>query len=101
MELERHVKELEETVQKIKRGDPDVLPEVDLADSPLEFLRNIWNNPKLPLRERMRAAITAAQYEHTKKGKAGKKEDAREAAHEAAGGHSRLRPSAPPLKKVA
>jgi hypothetical protein len=67
----------------------------------LAFLKSIMNNTKLPLKERMRAAITAAQYEHKKPSRASKKSDAEAAAREVAESTTRLRPTAPPLRKVA
>lgn len=63
-------------------------------DDPLDFLLTVMNDPAASRAERMRAAITVAQYRHAKKGERGKKEQRRDAAHQVAGG--RFAPGAPP-----
>ena len=77
---------------------PEPDPESDLMDGtkrePLEFLELVLNTPGAPLKDRIRAAIAAAQYRHTKKGDGGKKEEAADKAKRAAGG--RFAPKAPP-----
>lgn len=70
---------------------PDVVPP---ADSPLGLLESIMNDVRVPLRERMRAAIAAAQYRHAKRGESGKKEDAAHRAKKA--GEGRFTSSEPP-----
>jgi phage terminase small subunit len=61
---------------------------------PLEFLELVLNLPEAPLKDRIRAAIAAAQYRHMKKGDGGKKEEADAKAKKAASG--RFAPKAPP-----
>ena len=77
-------------------------PEVAIMDSkkrePLEFLELVLNMPEAPLKDRIRAAIAAAQYRHTKRGDGGKKEEAAGKAGAAAKGRFGTRP--PPLKVV-
>lgn len=61
---------------------------------PLEFLELVVNDPQAPLKDRIRAAVAAAQYRHTKLHDGGKKEAADGAAKKAAAG--RFAPKAPP-----
>jgi hypothetical protein len=61
---------------------------------PLEFLEMVVNDPSAPLKDRIRAAIAAAQYKHTKLHDGGKKDATADAAKKAAGG--RFAPKAPP-----
>lgn len=68
-------------------------PEASKAD-PLEFLLKVMQDVSQDARTRVRAAIAAAQYTHTKKGDGGKKEERAEAAKKAGGG--RFAPAAPP-----
>lgn len=64
---------------------------------PLEFLELVINEPGAPLKDRIRAAIAAAQYKHTKRADGGKKEEVQGKATKAA---ARFKPAAPPLKLV-
>lgn len=68
------------------------------ADSPLEFLKAVMNNPEQNLKERIRCAVAAAQYEHLKKGDGGKKDEVADKAKTAAKG--RFGASAAPLRSV-
>lgn len=77
------------------------------ADSPLmdgtkrdalEFLELVLNEPGAPLKDRIRAAIAAAQYRHTKRGDGGKKEEEAARAGKAAKGRYGVRQ--PPSLKV-
>lgn len=61
---------------------------------PLDFLMDVINDPKAPLSARVRAAVAAAQYKHTKTHDGGKKDAKADAAKKAAGG--RFKPAAPP-----
>lgn len=85
---------------KRKPGRPrkpvPVLPEID-GPTPLEFLLEVMHDLNAPLQERVRAAITAAQYVHTRTKDGGKKEAAAEAAKKAGSGKFA---SAPPPKLV-
>lgn len=65
---------------------------------PLEFLELVLNDPTAPLKERIRAAVAAAQYRHTKRHDGGKKEETAERAAKAAKGKFGARPA--PLKLV-
>ena len=51
---------------------------------PLDFLLSMQNDPLVDPRLRLRAAIAAAQYKHTKRGDGGKKEEKAAAASQAA-----------------
>lgn len=62
--------------------------------SPLDFLKSVYGDETVDLRIRVRAAVAAAQYEHTKRHDGGKKEDQADAAKKAAGG--KFGPKAPP-----
>lgn len=62
--------------------------------TPLEFLERTMNDPSTPLKDRIRAAVAAAQYRHAKRGESGKKEDAAGRAKKA--GEGRFSSSAPP-----
>lgn len=72
---------------------PDVA-ELPHTDDPLQFLLNTMNDGKVPIAQRVRAAVAAAQYKHTKRADGGKKEEA--AAKAAAAGAGRFKPEAPP-----
>lgn len=65
---------------------------------PLEFLLLVQNNPAVDPRLRVRAAIAAAQYLHTKTHDGGKKEAKDETAKKVASG--RFAPKAPPSLKI-
>ena len=68
------------------------------TDDALAFLMAIVNDPNAPAALRMRAAISAAPYQHSKQGAAGKKEKRQERAHDTSTGRFAPR-AAPPLKK--
>lgn len=61
---------------------------------PLEFLELALNTPSAPLKDRIRAAIAAAQYRHVKRGDGGKKEEQQQKARRVASG--RFAMTAPP-----
>jgi len=61
---------------------------------PLDFLLVVQNDPLMDPKLRLRAAIAAAQYKHTKRHDGGKKESLGEGARKAAEG--RFSPKAPP-----
>lgn len=63
------------------------------ARDPLDFLLCVQNDPLIDPRLRVRAAIAAAQYKHTKRGDGGKKDEEAERAKRAA---SKFAASAPP-----
>ena len=65
---------------------------------PLEFLELVVNDPSAPLKDRIRAAVAAAQYRHTKRHDGGKGEEAGERAAKAAKGRFGVRK--PPSLKV-
>ena len=65
---------------------------------PLEFLLIVQNNPAVDPALRVRAAIAAAQYLHTKTHDGGKKEAKDETAKKVATG--RFAPKAPPSLKI-
>jgi len=69
------------------------------GQSPLDFLLAVQNDPAADPRLRVRAAVAAAQYVHTRRHDGGKKEQRERDAKLAAKG--RFSPSAPPLKLVA
>jgi hypothetical protein len=66
----------------------------EAADTPLDFLIGVMNDPKQEPRLRVRAAVAAAQYAHMKKGDGGKKDEQRERAEKV--GQGRFAPSAAP-----
>lgn len=76
-----------------------VAPEVGAVagQNPLDFLLSVQNNPQAPLKDRIRSAVAAAQYVHTKRHDGGKKDETADAAKKAS---SKFKPSAPPLKLV-
>jgi phage terminase small subunit len=65
-----------------------------VADDPLEFLLGVMNDPGADAALRVRAAIAAAQYVHTKTHDGGKKEAREEAAKQAGAG--KFSAAAPP-----
>lgn len=65
---------------------------------PLEFLMLVQNDPAVDPRLRVRAAIAAAQYLHTKTHDGGKKEAQEKTAKKVAVG--RFSPKAPPSLKI-
>lgn len=60
----------------------------------LEFLRLVMHDNSLDVKTRTRAAVALAQYEHTKRGDGGKKEEKGRAAKTA--GEGKFKPAAPP-----
>lgn len=65
---------------------------------PLDFLELVMNDPQAPLKDRIRAAVAAAQYRHTKRHDGGKGEEAGKRAAKAAKGRFGVR--RPPSLKV-
>lgn len=65
---------------------------------PLDFLLGVMNDPEQDPKLRVRAAIAAAQYKHTKRGDGGKKDDQADKAKKASSGKFKAAP--PPLKLV-
>lgn len=74
------------------RAAADYVPPAPAA-TPLEFLMGVMNDMAQDPRLRVRAAITAAQYQHSKVGEGGKKEQKAENAKTAA---ARFGQAAPP-----
>lgn len=68
------------------------------TDDALKFLLGVMNDPTAPVAQRVRAAVAAVQYQHTKRGDGGKKDAAQAAANAAAGGKFGARKA--PLKLV-
>jgi phage terminase small subunit len=73
------------------KDEPAPLP---ATDDPLAFLMAVQNHPAVDIKTRLRAAIAAAQYKHTKRGDGGKKEEAAGRAKQAGAG--RFARKAPP-----
>ena len=90
------------TPEKSANAEQAPAPTSPLLDGqvrePLAFLELVMNDPATPLKERVRSAIAAAQYRHTKRGDGGKKEEAIGKAKTAAKGRFGARPA--PLKVV-
>lgn len=81
--------------QPLRESEPAPLP---VTDEPLTFLLAVQNSTLVDIKTRVRAAIAAAQYKHTKRHDGGKKEEAEAKAGKAAKGRFGVRP--PPLKVV-
>lgn len=77
-----------------RKPKPPPVIDVPADQDPLAFLLSVMNSAETDARLRVRAAVAAAQYVHTKRGEGGKKESAEKAAGEAASG--KFAPSAPP-----
>lgn len=75
--------------------DPLGLPK---TDDGLVMLKAIVGNPLVPVKERLRASIALAQYQHMKKGDGGLKDERAEKAKKAAGAKFGAAP--PPLALV-
>lgn len=80
--------------RKPKPKAPPPVLDVPAGQDPLTFLLSVMNNGEVDPRLRVRAAVAAAQYVHTKQGEGGKKDAAERAAGTAAAG--KFAPSAPP-----
>ena len=68
-------------------GDDGKVVAVDVAggeEDPLEFLRAIQKDVRIDVRLRLRAAVTLAQYQHTKLKDGGKKQKTAQRAEDAA-----------------
>jgi phage terminase small subunit len=65
------------------------------ADDSLVFLLAVQNNPAIDIKERIKASIALAAYQHAKKGDTGKKEDKQKSAETAAGKFSTTPPPPP------
>jgi phage terminase small subunit len=76
---------------------PEPLPPVDLT--PLDYLLSVQNDPNAPTNMRVRAAVAAAQYVHTKKHDGGKKDERADKA-KAAAKSSRFKSGPPPSSVV-
>ena len=72
---------------------------VEATDDALLFLVRVMNDQEAPLDLRVRAATTAAQYQHVKAGDGGKK-DARQEAAEKVASSGKFQPAQGPLKLV-
>lgn len=79
-----------------------VQPKLDIPKKrePLEFLLSVMNDQEAAPALRVRAAVAAAQYRHSKKGDGGKTDERREAADKAGRGKF-APPAAPKLAVVA
>jgi phage terminase small subunit len=79
---------------------PDPDDAVPANDDALAFLLSVQNSLNVDIKLRVRAAIAAAQYQHTKRGDGGKKEELADKAKKAAGGKFGVRQGPPSLKVV-
>lgn len=88
------------SLRRSKAAKQELSPQLadDQKRSPLEFLEQVVNDPAAPLKDRIRAAVAAAQYRHTKRHDGGKKEEADDKADKAAKGRYAVRK--PPSLKV-
>jgi phage terminase small subunit len=79
---------------------PKPKPKLNISakKDPLAFLLEVMNDQEADARLRVRAAVTAAQYRHAKKGDSGKKDERKEAAEKA--GRGKFAPAAPPRLRV-
>ncbi len=68
--------------------------EAEVTDDPLHFLLAVMNDSAADPKLRVRAAVAAAQYVHTRTKDGGKKEAKQDAAQDAAAG--KFQPAAPP-----
>lgn len=64
------------------------------SGDPVEFLLEVMQDPDADPKLRVRAAVSAAQYRHSKKGESGKREEEAAAARRA--GNGKFAPPAPP-----
>ena len=76
-----------------RKPAPPVIKEVPEKDDPLAFLLGVMKDDAVDLKERVRCAIAAAQYVHTKRHDGGKKDEVAEKAEKAG---SKFKPAAPP-----
>jgi phage terminase small subunit len=72
------------------KDEPAPLP---ATDDPLAFLMAVQNHPAVDIKTRLRAAIAAAQYKHTKRGDGGKKDEAADKAKKAGAGKFKSAPA--------
>jgi phage terminase small subunit len=68
------------------RGKPKEPPPLPVTDEPLTFLLAVQNDKNIDIRQRVRAAIAAAQYKHTKRSDGGKRDEAADRAKKAGAG---------------
>lgn len=80
--------------RKTKDKEPPALPTPVATRDPLEFLLDVMQGLVAPTKEQLSAARAAAQYKHPKKGDAGKKDGAAEAAKRA--GEGKFSAASPP-----
>lgn len=66
-----------------RKPKPPVLAPAMEGQTPLDFLLSVQNDPAVPIQDRIRAAVAAAQYVHPKMGEGGKKHAAKQAQQEA------------------
>lgn len=72
-----------------------VVATTPVAETPLEFMLRVMNDPTEKPATRARMAVAAAQYIHTKTGDGGKK-DAKQSAAEEVVAKGKFSPAAPP-----
>jgi hypothetical protein len=77
----------------LQERDGHKYPAPAAADTPLDFLLGVMNDPEQDPKMRLRAAVAAVQYTHNKRGVGGKKEERQEAADKVSG---RFAPPASP-----
>lgn len=77
------------------RGSVEVMPRSHYAD-PMAFLEDVMNHELLPVALRIDAAKQLLPYKHGRIGEKGKKEQAKERAHEIVS-RPRFSPKAPPM----
>lgn len=91
--------EISQIEDPVLRSDGTTRKIGDGPRDPLEFLQDALNDPTAPFKDRIRSAIAAVQYTHTKTHDGGKKKAKQDAA-EKAGQGSRFGVRAAPLKVV-
>ena len=67
-------------IKPVESTNALVPPVPGTTKTPLEFLELVMNDLQAPLKDRIRAAVAAAQYRHGKVGEGGKKNAKQEAA---------------------
>lgn len=93
--LPRAVKAIAKAVEKGEKEPPAAADMLKPNEDPLQFLLDVMNNGKVDPRLRVRAAVTACQYKHTRRADGGKREEAAAKAEKAATGRF-APPSGPP-----